>query len=144
MKPHRPYRVVFAFGSFLALLVLGLVPSEATVSSGGFGQLVRIEQLGFYPDTLRFPGNALAVLVVQNQEDAPIQHEISSKELFQPGTLVSVMGTGKIESDETRVSRIILSPGEEVVIVFFAEKGRTYSFQCDLNGHAMKANIRAF
>lgn len=72
------------------------------------------------------------------------QHEISSKELFQPGTLVTVQGTGTIEYDDTRISRIILSPGEEVVIMYFAEKGRTYSFQCDLNGHAMKAHVRAF
>jgi uncharacterized cupredoxin-like copper-binding protein len=114
------------------------------IASARFGDLVQIEHLNFHPDTLRFPGDNFAVLVVQNREEGPIQHEVSSKELFQPGTLVSVQGTGKIEYAENRVSRVILFPGEEVVIWFYAEKGRSYDFTCDLNGHAMKATIETF
>ena len=120
------------------------MPLFGAVSYGSFGDLVQIEQLSFYPDSVRFPGDAVAVLVVQNREEGPIQHEVLSKELFQPGTLVSIAGTGEIEYDHEQVSKILLSPGEEIVIWFYAMKGRTYSFQCNLNGHAMQATIRTF
>jgi uncharacterized cupredoxin-like copper-binding protein len=126
------------------LLPGGLFASDAGVGVGRVGDLVRIEQLIFYPDTLHFPGDAFAVLIVQNREEAPIQHEILSKDLFRPETLVSVQGTGEIQYDKRRVSRVLLWPGEEVVIWFYAAKGRSYEFQCDLNGHAMKGSIHAF
>lgn len=124
----------------LGLLVFGLsVPSTALQ----FGQLVQIEQLSFHPDNVTVPGNAFAVLVVQNREDAPIIHEVSSQDLFQSGTLVLVQGTGVTEYSDKRVSRVLLNPGEEVVIWFYAVKGRTYSFQCNINGHAMLGVLRA-
>jgi uncharacterized cupredoxin-like copper-binding protein len=135
-------RTILAIGVLLLLgaLVFGLsVPSAALQ----FGQLVQIEQLSFHPDTLTIPGNAFAVLVVQNREDAPIVHEVSSKDLFQSGTLVLVQGTGTIEYNDQRVSRVLLDPGEEVVVWFYAVKGRTYSFQCNLNGHSMLGTVRA-
>lgn len=140
----RPRVVAIASLSIGFLLAFGLWASEAGAGVGRFGDLVRIEQLIFYPDTLRFPGDAFAVLVIQNREDAPIQDEILSKDLFRPETLVSVQGTGEIQYDQSRVSRVLLSPGEEVVIWFYAAKGRSYDFQCDLNGHAMKGTIHAF
>ena len=114
------------------------------VSYGSLGDLVQIEQLSFYPNTLRFPGDAVAVLVVQNREEGPIQHEVLSNELFQADTLLSITGTGAIEYDNGRVSKILLSPGEELVIWFYARKGRTYAFQCNINGHAMEATIHTF
>jgi uncharacterized cupredoxin-like copper-binding protein len=80
---------------------------------------------------------------VQNREDALIVHEVSSKDLYQSGTLVLVQGTGTIEYNEKRVSRVLLDPGEEVVVWFYAVKGRTYSFQCNLNGHSMLGTVRA-
>jgi uncharacterized cupredoxin-like copper-binding protein len=128
----------------VAVCILLQLPPSGAVSYGSFGDLVQIEQLGFYPDTLRFPGDALAVLVVQNREEGPIQHEVLSKELFQPGTLVSIAGTGEIEYDNERVAKVLLSPGEEIVISFYARKGWTYGLQCNLNGHAMQATIRTF
>ena len=135
------YRHVMAA---VAVCVLLQLPPSGAVSYGGSGGVVQIEQLGFYPDTLGFPGDAVAVLVVQNREDGPIQHEVLSKELFQPGTLVSIAGTGEIEYDQERVTKILLSPGEETVIWFYARKGWTYGVQCNLNGHAMVATIQAF
>jgi uncharacterized cupredoxin-like copper-binding protein len=137
----RYYRHIIAAAAVGVLLQLA--PSGA-VSYGSFGDLVLIEQLSFYPDTLRFPGDAVAVLVVQNREEGPIQHEVLSKELFQPGTLVSIAGTGEIEYDSERVAKVLLSPGQEIVIWFYARKGSTYDFQCNLNGHAMQATIRTF
>ena len=139
MKHH--YRHVIAVVAVFLLLQL---PPAVVVSYGSVGGLVQIEQLGFYPDTLRFPGDAVAVLVVQNREEGPIQHEVLSKELFQPGTFVSIAGTGEIEYYDERVAKILLSPGEEIVISFYARKGWTYGFQCTLNGHAMEATIRTF
>jgi uncharacterized cupredoxin-like copper-binding protein len=135
-------QVIRVVGVVLALgiIILGFsVPSSALQ----FGHLVQIEQLSFHPDTLTVPGGAFAILVVQNREDAPIIHEVSSTDLFQPGTLVLVQGTGKIEYSNKLVSRVLLDPGEEVVIWFYAVKGRTYSFQCNLNGHTMLGTIQA-
>lgn len=140
----RPRVVTISSLCLSVLLTFGLCASDAGMAVGRFGDVVQIEQLVFYPDTLRFPGDAFAVLVIQNREEAPIQHEILSAELFQPGTLVSLQGTGQIQYDSHRVSRVLLSPGEEVVIWFYAAKGRTYDFQCDLNGHAMTGTIKAF
>jgi uncharacterized cupredoxin-like copper-binding protein len=128
----------------VAIAVLIQLPLSGAVSYGSFGDVVQIEQLAFYPDTLRFPGDAVAVLVVQNREEGPIQHEVLSKELFQPGTLVSIAGTGEIEYDNERVAKILLSPGQELVIWFYARKGWTYGFQCNLNGHAMQGTINTF
>jgi uncharacterized cupredoxin-like copper-binding protein len=126
----------------LALVVLGLPSSAASFM---FGHLVQIQQLSFHPDTLTVPGDAFAVLVVQNREEAPIIHEVSSKELFQSGTLVQVLGSGTVEfGSDKRVSRVVLDPDEEVVIWFYAVKGMTYTFQCNINGHAMLGTIRAF
>mgnify|MGYP001619024287 FL=1 len=123
-------------------ILLGALPSaEAAVS---FGHVVQVEQLNFHPDTVSLPGDNFAVLVVQNREDAPIQHEVSSPQLFESGTLIQVQGTGTIEYSGKRVSRIVLNPGEEVVIWFYAVKGETYQFQCNLNGHAMVGMVRAF
>ena len=138
---HYYYRQVMAA---VAACLLFQLPFSGRVAYGSLGDLVQIEQLGFYPDTLRFPGNAVAVLVVQNREEGPIQHEVLSKELFQPGTLLSIAGTGLIEYDNEGVAKIVLSPGEELVIWFYARKGRTYGFECTLNGHAMQATIHTF
>ena len=122
-------------------LALGTLPNaDAAVS---FGHVVQIEQLNFHPDAVSVPGDSFAVLVVQNREDAPIQHEVSSPQLFESGTLIQVQGTGTIEYSGKRVSRIVLDPGEEVVIWFYAAKGKTYQFQCNLNGHAMLGTVRA-
>lgn len=122
-------------------LALGTLPNaDAAVS---FGHVVQIEQLSFHPDAVSVPGDSFAVLVVQNREDAPIQHEVSSPQLFESGTLIQVQGTGTIEYSGKRVSRIVLDPGEEVVIWFYAAKGKTYQFQCNLNGHAMLGTVRA-
>lgn len=123
-------------------LLLGIFSyADAAVS---FGHVVQIEQLGFHPDSVTLPGDNFAVLVVQNREDGPIQHEVSSPQLFESGTLIQVQGTGTIEYSGKRVSRIVLDPGEEVVIWFYAVKGETYQFQCNLNGHAMVGMVRAF
>ncbi len=114
--------------------------SEAAVS---FGHVVQIDQLSFHPDAVSVPGDGFAVLVVQNREAAPIQHEVTSPQLFDSGTLIQVQGTGRIEYSGKRVSRIVLDPGEEVVIWFYAAKGKTYQFQCNLNGHSMLGTIHA-
>ena len=108
-----------------------------------YGHLVQIEQLAFDPDTAKVPGDSFAILVIQNLEQGPIQHEVRSKDLFESGTLISVHGTGQIEYDGKRVSRVLLSPGEEVVIWYYAVKGRTYTYQCNLNGHGMQGTIQA-
>ncbi|MDO8546313.1 MAG: hypothetical protein Q7R68_03040 [Nitrospirales bacterium] len=124
-------------------LLLGAFPSaDAAVSF--FGHVVQIEQLSFHPDSVSLPGDNFAVLVVQNREDGPIQHEVRSLQLFESGTLIQVQGTGTIEYSGKRVSRIVLNPGEEAVIWFYAVKGETYQFQCNLNGHAMVGTVRAF
>lgn len=127
------------------LLALGIMIFGFSIPSSAlqFGHLVQIEQLGFHPDTLKVPGDAFSILVVQNREDAPIIHEVSSPDLYQSGTLVLVQGTGTVEYNNKLVSRVLLNPGEEVVIWFYAVKGRTYSFQCNLNGHTMLGTIQA-
>jgi uncharacterized cupredoxin-like copper-binding protein len=127
-------------GLVFGLLLFALPSADAAVS---FGHVVQIEQLSFHPDAVSLPGDNFAVLVVQNREDAPIQHEVSSPQLFESGTLIQVQGTGTIEYSGKRVSRIVLNPGEEVVIWFYAVKGKTYQFQCNLNGHAMVGMVRA-
>jgi uncharacterized cupredoxin-like copper-binding protein len=126
------------------VMLLGVPVSHASSSWSASGDLVQIAQLSFYPDTLIFPAEAVAVLVIQNREEGPIQHEVLSGELFQYDTLVLIAGTGVIEYDHTQVAKVLLSPGEEVVIWFYARKDRTYGFQCNLNGHAMQATIRTF
>jgi uncharacterized cupredoxin-like copper-binding protein len=127
-------------GLILGLLLCSLSYADAAVS---FGHVVQIEQLSFHPDAVSVPGDSFAVLVVQNREDAPIQHEVTSPQLFEAGTLIQVQGTGRIEYSGKRVSRIVLDPGEEVVIWFYATKEKTYQFQCNLNGHAMLGTVRA-
>ena len=127
-------------GLVLALALIGL-PSASPAWI--FGDVVTIEQLSFRPDAIQVPGDNFAVLVVQNREEAPILHEITSPSLFESGTLIQVLGTGQIEYNGKRVSRILLYPGEEVVIWFYAGKGRSYPFQCNLNGHAMQGVVRA-
>jgi uncharacterized cupredoxin-like copper-binding protein len=122
------------------LVLVGPSPADAAVS---FGHVVQIVQLGFHPDAVNVPGDNFAVLVVQNREDAPIQHEVLSPHLFQSGTLIQVQGTGTIEYKDKRVYRVLLNPGEEVVIWFYAAKGKTYQFQCNLNGHSMLGTIHA-
>ena len=133
-------RTIIIAGLMLSLVVLTL-PSNGAARI--FGDVVTVEQLSFHPDALTVPGDNFAVLVVQNREDAPIQHEVTSPSLFESGTLIQVQGTGKIEYSGKRVSRIMLNPGEEVVIWFYAVKGQTYQFQCNINGHSMQGTIRA-
>jgi uncharacterized cupredoxin-like copper-binding protein len=135
----RNPRTIIIAGLMLSLVVLAL---PSTGASRIFGDVVTVEQLSFHPDALTVPGDNFAVLVVQNREDAPIQHEVTSPQLFESGTLIQVQGTGKIEYSGKRVSRIMLNPGEEVVVWFYAEKGKTYQFQCNLNGHSMQGTIR--
>jgi uncharacterized cupredoxin-like copper-binding protein len=122
----------------LALILFGL---PSTSPAWIFGDVVTIEQLSFHPDSIKVPGNSFAVLVVQNREEAPILHEVTSQSLFESGTLIEVLGTGTIEYSGKHVSRVLLYPGEEVVIWFYAEKGRSYPFQCNINGHAMQGTI---
>ena len=126
-------------GLALALVLFGL-PSSSPAWI--FGEVVTIEQLSFHPDSIKVPGDSFAVLVVQNREEAPILHEVTSQNLFESGTLIQVLGTGQIEYSGKRVSRILLYPGEEVVIWFYAEKGRTYPFQCNINGHSMQGVVK--
>ena len=128
-------------GLALGVVLGALSYADAAVSF--FGHVVQVEQLNFHPDTVSLPGDNFAVLVVQNREDGPIQHEVSSPQLFESGTLIQVLGTGTIEYSGKRVSRVVLNPGEEVVIWFYAEKGKTYQFQCNLNGHSMVGTVRA-
>jgi uncharacterized cupredoxin-like copper-binding protein len=127
-------------GLVLALVLFGL---PSTSPAWIFGDVVTIEQLSFRPDSIKVPGDSFAVLVVQNREDGPILHEVTSQSLFESGTLIQVMGTGKVEYSGNRVSRILLYPGEEVVIWFYAEQGRTYPFQCNINGHAMQGVVKS-
>ena len=127
-------------GLVLALVLFGL---PAASPAWIFGDVVTIEQLSFRPDSIKVPGDSFAVLVVQNREDGPIVHEVTSQSLFESGTFIQVMGTGKVEYSGKRVSRILLYPGEEVVIWFYAEKGRTYPFQCNINGHAMQGVVKS-
>lgn len=124
----------------MGLLVFGLSSPSAALQ---VGHLVQIDQLSFHPDAVTVPGGTFAILVVQNREDGPILHEVSSKDLFESGTLVMVQGTGKVEYSDKRVSRVLLDPGEEVVIWFYAVKGRTYRFECTINGHAMLGTVLA-
>ena len=122
------------------IMIFGLL-SLLTPSLAMHVDIVEIKELNFSPETLIVPADTLAVLVVQNREEAPIQHEIFSPDLFQPGTFISVHGTGEIESQDHRVIRVLLSPGDEVVIWFQAKKGQTYAFFCTINGHAMLGTI---
>jgi len=108
-----------------------------------YGHLVQMREMNFDPDSTQVPGDAFAILVIQNREDAPIQHEVRSQDLFESGTLISIQGTGTVEYEGKTVSRVLLSPGEEAVIWFYAVKGRVYSYQCNLNGHAMQGTVRA-
>jgi plastocyanin len=125
----------------LALILL--FTASASDAAFRYGHLVQIEQLSFDPDTTTVPGDSFAVLVIQNREEGPIQHEVRSKDLFEPGTLISVHGTGKIEYEGKRVSRVLLFPGEEVVIWYYAAKGLNYTYQCNLNGHSMQGTVQA-
>jgi hypothetical protein len=131
--------------SALSLLLLSLLWTVLSAdASFRYGHLVQIEQLTFDPDTTKVPGDGFAVLVIQNREEAPILHEVRSKDLFESGTLISVHGTGTIEyAGKQQVSRVVLAPGEEVVIWYYAVKGRTYTYQCTLNDHAMLGSIQA-
>jgi uncharacterized cupredoxin-like copper-binding protein len=117
-----------------------LFPTEAAPIAS-IGYLVQIRNLNFFPDMLAVPAGGISVLVVQNREEGIIQHEVWSRELFQGGTLVSIGSTGEIEHGYKAINRVILDPGEEVIIWFYAEKGRTYQFHCNLNGHAMHGTI---
>ena len=137
MKHRRPFIIAAVIVSWTLLAL----PSTGTAWI--FGDVVTIEQLSFRPDALTVPADSFAVLVIQNREDSPIQPEVTSQSLFESGTLIQVLGTGKIEYSGKRVSRVLLNPGEEVVIWFYAEQGRTYQFQCNLNGHAMLGTIRS-
>jgi uncharacterized cupredoxin-like copper-binding protein len=112
------------------------------VQAGAYGHLVQMDLLAFHPDTLATPGDSFSVLVVQNREDGPIQHEVTSRDLFDPAVLISVLGTGHIEYEAGKVSRVLLDPGEEAVIWFYAVKGHEYIFECNINGHAMRGSIR--
>jgi len=125
----------------IPIFVLCGLPSSSAARF--FGEVVTIEELGFHPDTLLVPGDNFAVLVVQNREDGPVQHEVVSPSLFEAGTFIQVQGTGTVEYDGKRVSRVLLDPGQEAVIWFYAAKGKTYSFQCTLNGHSMQGVVRA-
>jgi uncharacterized cupredoxin-like copper-binding protein len=131
----------FVIAGLISIFVLCGLPSSS--SARFFGEVVTIEQLSFHPDTLLVPGDNFAVLVVQNREDGPVQHEVLSPSLFEAGTFIQVQGTGTVEYSEKRVSRVLLDPGQEAVIWFYAVKGKTYPFQCTLNGHSMLGIIRA-
>ena len=126
----------------IPIMIFGLLSLLTPSFALHVGDIVEIKELTFSPDTLIFPADTLAVLVVQNREQGPIQHEIFSPDLFQTGTVVSVQGTGEIESQDQRVIRVLLSPGDEVVIRFQAQKGQTYTFFCTINGHAMLGTIK--
>jgi uncharacterized cupredoxin-like copper-binding protein len=138
-SPKSRKSVLFLSGILTALLV-GSSPVDGFFR---YGNLVQIEQLAFEPDATKVPGDSFTVLVIQNREEGPIQHEVRSNDLFQAGTLIAVQGTGTIEYEGKRVSRALLYPGEEVVIWYYATKGRTYSYQCNLNGHSMQGTIQA-
>ena len=117
-----------------------LPPAEGAVR---YGHLVQMKEMVFDPDSTQVPGDAFSVLVIQNREEAPIQHEVRSHDLFESGTLISIQGTGTVEYEGKTVSRVLLSPGEEAVIWFYAIKDRVYSYQCNLNGHAMHGTVKA-
>jgi hypothetical protein len=128
----------------MILLVIGIAFVALSADAAfRYGHLVQIEQLTFDPDTTRVPGDGFAVLVIQNREEAPILHEVRSKDLFESGTLIALQGTGNIEYAGKQVSRVVLAPGEEVVIWYYAVKGRTYTYQCTLNGHSMQGSVQA-
>ena len=132
-------------GFVMLTLALGIAaciffPTEV-VGFAQFGNLVQIRELNFIPDALTFPAGTISVLVVQNREDFITQHEVWSRELFEPGTLVSISGSGTIEYGYKTINRVLLDPGQEVVIWFYVEKDRIYNFHCNLNGHAMHAVI---
>ena len=118
----------------------GVPPAEGVVR---YGHLVQMRAMVFDPDSTHVPGDDFSVLVIQNREEAPIQHEVRSQDLFESGTLISIQGTGTVEYEGKTVSRVLLSPGEEAVIWFYAVKGRVYSYQCNLNGHAMHGSVKA-
>ena len=125
-----------------ALLALPLV-SSATGSSVPVGILIQMKNMSFTPDRISFRGDNFAVVVVQNREDAPILHEVYSRELLEKGTLVSLGGTGMVEYRARDIARILLYLGEETVIWIAADKGRVYTLECNLNGHAMYATLQA-
>src|SRR5207244_7542579 len=75
-------------GLALALVLFGL-PSSSPAWI--FGEVVTIEQLSFHPDSITVPCDSFAVLVVQNREEAPILHEVTSQNLFESGTLIQVL-----------------------------------------------------
>ena len=124
----------------LPVLLAGSLSADAQFR---YGHLVQIHELTFVPDSAQVRGDAFTVLVIQNREDGPILHEVRSKDLFEPGTLISVQGTGTVEHEGKEVSRVLLAPGEEVVIWFYAAKGRIYTYQCTINGHSMQGTVKA-
>jgi uncharacterized cupredoxin-like copper-binding protein len=133
-------KALISIVALVAAVAGSLSSAEAVVR---YGHLVQIREMNFDPDSTQVPGDAFAILVIQNREDGPIQHEVRSRDLFESGTLISIQGTGTVEYEGKRVSRVLLFPGEEVVIWFYAVKGRTYNYQCNLNGHAMQGTVRA-
>ena len=124
----------------LPVLLAGSLSADAQFR---YGHLVQIHELTFVPDSARVQGDAFTVLVIQNREEGPILHEVRSKDLFEPGALISVQGTGTVEHEGKEVSRVLLAPGEEVVIWFYAAKGRIYTYQCTINGHSMQGTVQA-
>jgi len=131
-----------ALMSVVGLSIL-LIWSFSADAQFRYGHLVQIRELTFVPDSAQVQGDAFTVLVIQNREEGPILHEVRSKDLFEPGTLISVQGTGTVEHEGKQVSRVLLSPGEEVVIWYYAVKGRTYTYQCTINGHSMQGAVQA-
>jgi uncharacterized cupredoxin-like copper-binding protein len=126
---------------WLALMITaGALSADAALRPG---HLIQIEQLSFHPDSVQVPGDGFAVLIVQNREPGPIEHEVLSPDLFESGTLISVQGTGTVEYSGKKVTRVLLFPGEEAVIWYYAVKGRTYIYQCNINGHAMQGTVQA-
>jgi hypothetical protein len=65
------------------LVLLSLVLAGSASSSVPTGMLVQIKNMSFRPDRISFPGDGFAVVVVQNREDAPILHEVYSRELLR-------------------------------------------------------------
>src|SRR5438445_28025 len=82
-------------------------------------------------------GAASTALVTQSRDECAILDVVRSMDLFETGTLISVQGTGTVGHEGKEVSRVLLAPGEEVVIWFYAAKGRIYTYQCTINGHSM-------
>src|SRR6266496_6612432 len=99
-----------ALGVVLVLVVFASLYAPIATASFRYGTLVHIEQLTFDPDMVKVPGDSFLVLVIQNREEEPIQHEVRSKDLFESGTMISVQGTGTVEYDSKRVSRVLLFP----------------------------------